>query len=152
MTAAEALAALRAHLAKKGFGDIEVRMTGGYDPNSTPADAALIRVETEVYRQGGIDPVILPRSAGSWPGYVFTGEPLHLAAGPFGLGHGSGAHAPDEYYLVESKKPESPRHGWRRSLVRRASVRAGTGKLKRLPAPRIKPILSLRAARLVSIQ
>src|SRR6266403_1308508 len=36
MTAAEALAALKAHLAKKGFGDIEVRMTGGYDPNSTP--------------------------------------------------------------------------------------------------------------------
>jgi len=61
-TAAEALAALKAHLAKKGFGDIEVRMTGGYDPNSTPADAALIRVETEVYRKGGIDPVILPRS------------------------------------------------------------------------------------------
>ena len=105
MTAAEALAALKAHLAKKGFGDIEVRMTGGYDPNSTPADAALIHVETEVYRKGGIDPVILPRSAGSWPGYVFTGEPLHLAAGPFGLGHGSGAHAPDEYFVIESKNP-----------------------------------------------
>src|SRR5437870_9423090 len=106
MTAAEALAALKAHLAKKGFGDIEVRMTGGYDPNSTRADAALIRVETDVYRKGGIDPVILPRSAGSWPGYVFTGAPLHLAAGPFGLGHGSGAHAPDEYYVVESKNPK----------------------------------------------
>ena len=106
MTAAEALAALKAHLAKKGFGDIEVRMTGGYDPNSTPADATLIRIETEVYRKGGVDPVILPRSAGSWPGYVFTGEPLHLAAGPFGLGHGSGAHAPDEYYVVESKNPK----------------------------------------------
>src|SRR5262249_30204036 len=32
MTAAEALAALQAHLAKRGFGDIEVNMTGGYDP------------------------------------------------------------------------------------------------------------------------
>ena len=105
MTAADTLAALKAHLAKKGFGDIEVRMTGGYDPNSTAADAALIRVETEVYRKGGTDPVILPRSAGSWPGYVFTGEPLHMAAGPFGLGHGSGAHAPDEYYVIESKSP-----------------------------------------------
>src|SRR5438876_6384967 len=106
MTAAEALAALKAHLAKKGFGDIEVRMTGGYDPNTTSADAEIIRVEAAVYRKGGIDPVILPRSAGSWPGYVFTGEPLHLAAGPFGLGHGSGAHAPDEYYLIESKDPK----------------------------------------------
>ena len=106
MTAVQALAALRAHLAKRGFGDIEVRMTGGYDPTSTPADAAMIRTETAVYRRSGIDPVILPRNAGSWPGYVFTGEPLRLPAGHFGLGHGSGAHAPDEYYVVESKNPK----------------------------------------------
>ena len=39
MKAADALAALKAHLAKRGFGDIEVNMTGGYDPTSTSADA-----------------------------------------------------------------------------------------------------------------
>jgi acetylornithine deacetylase/succinyl-diaminopimelate desuccinylase-like protein len=105
MKATEALAALKAHLAKHGFGDIEVNMTGGYDPNSTAADAALIRAQTAVYKRDGIDPIVLPRSAGSWPGYVFTGEPLSLAAGHFGLGHGSGAHAPDEYYVIESKNP-----------------------------------------------
>lgn len=103
MKADEALAALKAHLAKRGFGDIEVNMTGGYNPNSTSADAALIRAQTAVYKRDGIDPIVLPRSAGSWPGYVFTDEPLHLAAGHFGLGHGSGAHAPDEYYVIESK-------------------------------------------------
>ena len=106
MTASEALAALKAHLAKRGFGDIEVNMTGGYDPNSTPADAGLIRAQIAVYNRDGIDPVILPRSAGSWPGYVFTGEPLRLAATHFGLGHGSGAHAPDEYFVVESTNPK----------------------------------------------
>jgi acetylornithine deacetylase/succinyl-diaminopimelate desuccinylase-like protein len=103
MKASEALAALKAHLAKRGFADIEVNMTGGYDPNSTPADAALIRTQTAVYKRHGIDPIVLPRSAGSWPGYLFTDEPLHLAAGHFGLGHGSGAHAPDEYYVIDSK-------------------------------------------------
>ena len=106
MTAADALAALKAHLANKGFGDIEVNMTGGYDPNSTLADTKLIRVQFAVYRQSGIDPIVLPRSAGSWPGYVFTGEPLRLPAGHFGLGHGSGAHAPDEYYVIESVNPK----------------------------------------------
>jgi acetylornithine deacetylase/succinyl-diaminopimelate desuccinylase-like protein len=106
MKASEALAALKAHLAQRGFGDIEVNMTGGYDPNSTPADAPLIRGQIALYKRRGIDPVILPRSAGSWPGYVFTGEPLHLAAGHFGLGHGSGAHAPDEYYVIESNNPK----------------------------------------------
>jgi acetylornithine deacetylase/succinyl-diaminopimelate desuccinylase-like protein len=106
MKADEALTALKAHLAKHGYGDIEVNMTGGYDPNSTPAGAGLIRAQLAVYKRDGIDPIILPRSAGSWPGYVFTGDPLHLPAGHFGLGHGNGAHAPDEYYVIESKNPK----------------------------------------------
>jgi len=105
MTATESLAALKAHLAKRGFGDIEVNMTGGYDPTTTPADAGLVKAQIAVYRRSGIDPVLLPRIAGSWPGYVFTGDPLRLPAGHFGLGHGSGAHAPDEYYVIESGNP-----------------------------------------------
>src|SRR5213082_356458 len=43
MKAADALAALRAHLAKRGFGDIEVNMTGGYDPTSTSSQSRLIQ-------------------------------------------------------------------------------------------------------------
>ncbi len=105
MTAADSLAKLKAHLAKHGFGDIEVNMTGGYDPTSTPADASVIRAETAVYKRAGVDPIFMPRGAGSWPGYVFTGEPLRLPAGHFGMGYGSGAHAPDEYYLIESAVP-----------------------------------------------
>ena len=106
MTAAGALAALKAHLAKRGFGDIEVNMSGGYDPTSTPADSPTIKAEVVVYRAHGIDPVMMPRLAGSWPGYVFTGAPLRLPASHFGLGHGSGAHAPDEYYVIESSNPK----------------------------------------------
>jgi acetylornithine deacetylase/succinyl-diaminopimelate desuccinylase-like protein len=106
MTAAGAVAALRAHLAKRGFGDIEVNMAGGYDPTTTPADAALVRAAINVYRRSGIDPILWPRLAGSWPGFVFTGDPLRLPAGHFGLGHGNGAHAPDEYYVIESANPK----------------------------------------------
>ena len=106
MTAVEAGAALKSHLAKRGFGDIEVNITGGYDPNSTSADSALIKAQFAVYKRSGTDPVLWPRNAGSWPGFVFTGEPLKLPAGHFGLGHGSGAHAPDEYYVIESANPK----------------------------------------------
>jgi acetylornithine deacetylase/succinyl-diaminopimelate desuccinylase-like protein len=106
MTAAAALQAIKRHLKKRGFGDIEVNMTGGYDPNSTSLDTKLIQAQLSVYKRGGMDPIIWPRSAGSWPGYVFTGAPLKLAAGHFGLGHGSGAHAPDEYYVIESRNPK----------------------------------------------
>jgi acetylornithine deacetylase/succinyl-diaminopimelate desuccinylase-like protein len=105
MTYAGALAALEAHLKKHGFGDIEVKATGGYDPSSTPAVAAVIRAEMAVYRQTGYDPILWPRNAGSYPGYVFTGQPLRLGAAHFGLGHGSGAHAPDEYFVIESQRP-----------------------------------------------
>lgn len=106
MTAKEALAALKAHLAKNGFGDIEVNMTGGYDPTSTAANTPLIQAQVAVLKRSGIEPLLWPRLAGSWPGYAFTAPPLSLAAGHFGLGHGSGQHAPNEYFLIESTNPK----------------------------------------------
>src|SRR3954467_9015282 len=102
----DAVAALKAHLAKRGFGDIEVNVTGGYDPTQTAASAALIQSQISVLKRAGIDAVLWPRNAGSYPGYVFTNPPLSLASGHFGLGHGSGAHAPDEYYVIESTNPK----------------------------------------------
>ena len=106
MTYEGALTKLRAHLAKRGFGDIEVAPSGGYDPTSTELETPVIDAELAVLRGAGIDPVVLPRMAGSYPGYIFTGDPLHKPAGHFGLGHGTGAHAPDEYFVIE---PENPR-------------------------------------------
>jgi acetylornithine deacetylase/succinyl-diaminopimelate desuccinylase-like protein len=110
MTAAGALAALKAHLERRGFGDIEVNFSGGYDPTSTPADAPLIQAQLAVLEAQGIDSILWPRSAGSYPGFIFTNPPLNLASGHFGVGHGSGAHAPDEYLLIESANPQIA--GW----------------------------------------
>jgi len=110
MTFDGAVKALKAHLAQRGFGDIEVNPSGGYDPTSTAADALLIRAQIAFYKRAGLDPILWPRNAGSFPGCVFTGEPLKIPAGHFGLGHGSGAHAPDEYYVIESSNPKVA--GW----------------------------------------
>jgi acetylornithine deacetylase/succinyl-diaminopimelate desuccinylase-like protein len=105
MTVADALPKLRAHLASRGFGDIEVNMSGGYDPTETAEDAPVIRAQQAVFTRSNIPFALYPRSAGSWPGYVFTGEPLRVGAGQFGLGFGSGAHAPDEFFIIESRGP-----------------------------------------------
>jgi acetylornithine deacetylase/succinyl-diaminopimelate desuccinylase-like protein len=105
MTFDGAVAALKAHLARRGFGDIEVTPTGGYGPTQTAADALLVQRQVAVYKARGLEPRLWPRNAGSYPGWVFTDPPLRLASGHFGLGHGSGAHAPDEYFLVESADP-----------------------------------------------
>ena len=106
MKKADAVAALRAHLAQRGFGDLEVNVTGGYDPTSTLATAPLIQAQVALLKRAGIDPLIWPRNAGSYPGFVFTDAPLALPSGHFGLGHGSGAHAPDEYFLIDSTNPK----------------------------------------------
>jgi acetylornithine deacetylase/succinyl-diaminopimelate desuccinylase-like protein len=106
MTAADTLAKLQAHLAKRGFEDLEVNMSGGYNPTQTDPDSRLIKTQVALYRKLGLEPQLWPRSPGSWPGYVFTEPPLSLPAGHFGLGHGTGAHAPDEYYLIESTNPK----------------------------------------------
>ena len=110
MTYDGAIAALKGHLAKRGFSDVEVNPSGGYNPTSTSADAAVIRAQVSLYRRLGLDPVLWPRNAGSYPGYVFTDEPLQLPAAHFGLGHGGGAHAPDEYFVIESSNPKVA--GW----------------------------------------
>lgn len=101
----DAVAALKAHLARRGYGDIEVNVSGGYDGTQTSADAPLIQAQRAVLERRGIKPLLWPRNAGSYPGFVFTDAPLGLAAGHFGLGTGGGAHAPDEYYLIESSNP-----------------------------------------------
>ena len=106
MTASGTLALLKEHLAKHGFGDIEVNMSGGYDPNQSSPDTKLIQAQMATYKKLGQDPLLWPRSAGSWPGYIFTNPPLSLPAGHFGLGHGTGAHAPNEYYLIDSTNPK----------------------------------------------
>ncbi|MDP8912799.1 MAG: M20/M25/M40 family metallo-hydrolase [Pseudomonadota bacterium] len=106
MTAADSLAKLKAHLANKGFGDVEVNMTGGYDPTETPEDARVIRAQQAVFTRAGVPWALFPRNAGSWPGYVFTGPPLRLPAAHFGFGTGAGAHAADEYFVIESSNPK----------------------------------------------
>lgn len=104
-TRAEAQTKLRAHLDRHGFSDIEMVVGGGYDPTETAEDSRLIQAELATYREAGVAATLNPRLAGSWPGAMFTAPPLSMPAGHFGLGHGSGAHAPNEYYVVESTNP-----------------------------------------------
>ena len=105
-TAADATRKLKAHLKKRGFGDIDVNVTGGYDPTQTEEKSALIQASIATYKAGGAPVSLSPRLGGSWPGYLFTGAPVSLPAGHFGFGHGSGAHAPNEYFVIEAENPK----------------------------------------------
>lgn len=96
------LALIRRHLDDNGFRDIAIRKLSGYPPAQTSVDTPLVRAGLAVYNKYGLKPSVSPRLAGSAPYYVFTDRlKLPLLAG--GIGHGSGAHAPNEYMVVESK-------------------------------------------------
>ncbi len=105
-TRAEAEKKLRTHLDKHGFADVEMNVSGGYDPTEVDENSRLIRSELATYKRLGVQTSLNPRMAGSWPGSTFTAPPVSIPAGHFGTGHGSGAHAPDEYYLIDSTNPK----------------------------------------------
>src|SRR5258705_2416670 len=58
MKAADALAALKAHLAKRDFGDIEVNMTGGEHPTATSHKSAFIHAPMATSKQLAIDALV----------------------------------------------------------------------------------------------
>ena len=106
MTREEAEAKLKAHLAKRGYSDIIVNVSGGYSPTETDENSLLVRSQIASLKSAGVPYSLNPRQPGSWPGVTFTGPPLKLPAVGFGLGTGGGAHAPDEWYLIDSKDPK----------------------------------------------
>jgi acetylornithine deacetylase/succinyl-diaminopimelate desuccinylase-like protein len=91
---------IRRHLDAKGFTDVALRKLAGYPPAQTTVEAPLVRAAISVFNKHGATPTVSPRNAGSAPYYVFT-DRLKLPMVPAGLGHGGGAHAPDEYLVVE---------------------------------------------------
>ncbi len=95
----EALALIRKHLDDNGFDDLKIRQLSGYPAAQTSVSAPLVEAAIRVYNKYGHTPDISPRIGGSAPYYVFTDLGLPLIAG--GMGHGSGAHAPNEYMVIE---------------------------------------------------
>ncbi len=98
-TPTEALQLIRAHLDSNGFDDIVLRKISGYPPAQTSVDTPLVRAALGVFNKHGSIPTLSVRIAGSAPYYVFTDLGLPLIAA--GMGLGAGAHAPNEYMVIE---------------------------------------------------
>ncbi|MFQ5636581.1 MAG: M20/M25/M40 family metallo-hydrolase [bacterium] len=90
---------IRLHLEQNGFPDIEIRQLYGYPASQTSIDAPLVQAAIAVFNKWAKTREVWPRLAGSAPFYQFT-ERLGLPLVFNGLGHGSGAHAPNEYMVI----------------------------------------------------
>ena len=93
---------IRKYLEAKGFSDIKIRKLSGYAPAQTSVDTPIVKAAISVFNKHGATPAVSPRLAGSAPYYIFT-ERLKLPMVMGGLGYGSGAHAPNEFIVVEPK-------------------------------------------------
>ena len=125
MKAADVVPAIKAHLAKRGFGDIEVNMSGGYDPTQTAASAPLIQAQIAVLKRAGIEPVMWPRNAGSYPGFVFTGAPLKSGVRTFRSRSRQRRACAGRILRDRVDQSENPGIRRRGDVVRRISLRAG---------------------------
>ena len=93
---------IRAHLDAKGFTDIKLTRLSGYPPAQSSVKARVVQATIGTYRKYGITPDVMPRLAGSAPYYVFT-DILKLPIVSAGIGYGTGAHAPNEFIVIDPK-------------------------------------------------
>jgi len=95
---------VRKHLQKLGYSDISVREI------DTSADWCRVSVKTPIvqamirsYRAFGYNPIIWPTDGGTAPFFAFDRE-LGLPVILGGIGHGSLAHSPNEYIVIEGNR------------------------------------------------
>ncbi len=103
MDPVEAQRKIEDFLVERGFDDIIVRAMEGYPAAQTSVENPLVQAAIGVFNKYGHTPTVMPRLAGSAPFYQFT-ERLGLPLVFSGLGHGSGAHAPNEYMVIHPKE------------------------------------------------
>lgn len=111
------LAKIRAHLDRRGYQDIELRVLGKGEWSQTSPDAGIVRAIVRGLREHGVEPEVWPRNVGFFPAYLFTRSPLNLDFCIGGLGHGGRAHSPDEYLVLDGNAQVAGLAGMGKSYV-----------------------------------
>ncbi|BAS27999.1 M20/M25/M40 family metallo-hydrolase [Limnochorda pilosa] len=91
--------AIRHHLDRHGFADVEMRVLNKYPWSKVSLDEHAVQAMLGTYQVMGRTPQIWPLNPGSAPYYVFE----RILGVPYvtgGLGHGSRQHSTDEYCTV----------------------------------------------------
>jgi acetylornithine deacetylase/succinyl-diaminopimelate desuccinylase-like protein len=102
---ARVLSALRAHLRRKGFGDVEVIEHSAFEPGASPASSAVARAVLAACRDVyGRPAAVFPWIGGSSSTWFYTsrGTPAVM---PPGVGYsGSLVHAPNEHVRLDDAR------------------------------------------------
>jgi len=96
----EAYDRIRRFLDAQGYQDIEMEKLSSYPAAQTSVSAPAVQAALSVFTKYASALSVQPRVAGSAPFYQFT-ERLGLPLVPTGMGFGTGAHAPNEFMVIE---------------------------------------------------
>ena len=103
MTVERTLRKLRDHLKKRGYDDLRIEVHGPYGPAKTDPESWIAKAAIEAVQANGKEPEVWPSSGGTMPAFAFD-EYLKLPWVSTGLGHGSRAHAPNEYASIDGMR------------------------------------------------
>jgi acetylornithine deacetylase/succinyl-diaminopimelate desuccinylase-like protein len=106
MTGPDIVKKLRAYLDKEGYSDVKINVVGDVPWAKMHYDTDVARAVERTFDTFGI-PYQKPIEDGAsilggyWPAYLFAGDPLNIPIAAGMAGSGGGAHAANEFYVIE---------------------------------------------------
>ncbi|HUD61788.1 MAG TPA: M20/M25/M40 family metallo-hydrolase [Acetobacteraceae bacterium] len=95
---------LRAHLDRRGFRGVEVLLRSSYPASRCTPDEPVVSALIDACRQHAPFVQVFPIHAGAAPMHVFT-DVIGIPYAFGGVGHGAGAHGPNEYIMMDDIVP-----------------------------------------------
>jgi acetylornithine deacetylase/succinyl-diaminopimelate desuccinylase-like protein len=95
---------IRAHLDRRGFNNVQIRVRAAYPASRSRHDEPVVKAMIEACRAHAADVRVYPIHAGAAPMYLFS-KVLGLPYAFGGVGHGGRSHAPNEYIMVDDIAP-----------------------------------------------
>jgi len=110
MTGPDIVKKLRAYLDKEGYQDVQIHVVGDVPWAKQRHDSEIAKASDRMFDAFGSQrrspPVENQASimGGYWPAYLFSGDPISLPIAGGAVGSGGGAHAANEFYVIEGAK------------------------------------------------
>jgi acetylornithine deacetylase/succinyl-diaminopimelate desuccinylase-like protein len=110
MTGPDIVKKLRAYLDKEGYRDVQIHVVGDVPWAKQRHDSEIAKASDRMYDAFGAarrSPPVENQASimgGYWPAYLFSGDPISLPIAGGAVGSGGGAHAANEFYVIEGAK------------------------------------------------
>jgi acetylornithine deacetylase/succinyl-diaminopimelate desuccinylase-like protein len=96
---------LKAHLASRGFTDIDVNVTAQHEPMRTTTESSFVQTALQLLDERGLHASLWPTTGGGGPWSLFAALFDMPVLFDVGLGYGGNAGMAGEYLVLDTKGP-----------------------------------------------